>query len=92
MLIVVNDGKIVGYNLEIGQEGVQFANCRWAEGLTIEDMPGFGDTLDYFVNAAGEISSKPKEVILPAPSEMEVLTAKVDYVSMVVEGLVMANV
>ena len=90
MLIVVNDGKIVGYNLEIGQEGVQCANCRWVEGLTIEDMPGFSDTLDYYINAAGEISSQPKEIIFPEPSEMEVLTAKVDYVSMIVEGLVLA--
>lgn len=94
MLIYVNNGKITGLNPKIDQaEANYYLNdwTLWRDDLTIDDFPGWGE-LDYFINAAGEISSQPKDIILPEPSEMEVLTAKVDYISMVVEGLVMVNV
>ena len=93
MLIFVDASrKISAFSSNISKEESQSyiaAGAMWVDGLAYGDLPGWGDTLDYFINDNGEISSKPREVIYPEPTEMEVLTAKVDYVSMVVEGLVM---
>ena len=93
MLIFIDaTRKITAFNANISQDESQSyiaAGAMWVDGLAYGDLPGWGDTLDYFINDSGEISSKQREIILPEPSEMEVLTAKVDYISMVVEGLVL---
>ena len=58
--------------------------------VPVYDLDYLGRTYDSESGTFGE--RQPVEPVEQQPTDMEVLTAKVDYISMVVEGLVMVNV
>lgn len=55
--------------------------------VPVYDLDYLGRTYDRESGTFGE--RQPVEPVEQPPTEMEVLTAKVDYISMVVEGLVL---
>ena len=78
-----NDNVVVG--LSDLSSGVEADNMV---AVDTYDLDLLGRVYDAAAGTFGE--RQPVEPVEQIPTDMEVLTAKVDYISMVVEGLVLA--